>query len=797
MNMDNNEYTMAMRPGFQNIPDYTQPMSGMGMNHPQGGSVILSVFDGMDKPRQIDLTRFGKSEITFGRNPENDIVLKSPLVSRVAHGRFILHQGRVWVEDLKSVNGLILNGKFVQRAAFGGGDLLRIDDEVSGMKQGVLFLLTMGNAAFSWKYYPLQPRMLLGRDQQCDITLNHVGVSRSHAEMLLQGNECYLRDRGSTNGTFVNGIRLTKAVRLQEKDLITITNTKIIYTSSGLYCCTYQNGLGIEARHIVKTVGSKGKRFNICNDVSLSIQPGELVAIIGGSGAGKTTFMNAISGYSKPTSGQVLINGQELYETYDSLKNIIGYVPQQDIVYDNLTLESMLMYAAKLRLPDDTTREERKARVQKVIEMVELQGKESTMIRRLSGGQKKRASIAVELLSDPKLFFLDEPASGLDPGTERNLMKTLKNMTRDGKTVILVTHSTLNLQNCDKIVFMGKGGNLCYFGNMKEAERFFQVENLVDVYNMITDQADYWRHQYDTTEGRNQPRLEKSNDTEADKGKSKHSPIRQIGVLSSRYMQLLLNDRQRLLLVLLQAPLLALLISLVKDDEPFTYYTMTKSLLFALSCSAFWVGTLNAIQEICKERVILRREYMTGLHLIPYIVSKFLVLGLLCFVESLLLVVVFVLRIGAPEEGVMMAPVVELFITTFLTAMAASGMGLFASAMFKNPDRAMTVAPILLMPQILFSGLLFELEGATKYISWFAVCRWSMEGYGSTSNLNNLVNHAVDIPGLGETVLEREAEDFFTFTAAHLSKDWFILLAFVVVFAALSTVVLLNIRKSE
>ncbi len=797
MNIQDMDHTIAVGLDYGKRPNYSNGVSGRRQIEGQGGSLILSIFDGMLRPRQINLATFGKNEITFGRGKDNDIVLESNLVSRAAHGRFLIRQGKVWVEDLNSVNGLILNGKFIQHSVFGGGDILRIDDETSGLKQGVLFLLTTGSTQFSWKYYPIQPQILIGRDPQCGIPLNHVGVSRRHAELQVRGQDCFLRDRGSTNGTFVNGIRLTKAVRLQEKDLITITNTKMIYTSSGLYCCTYQNGLGIEARHIVKTVGSAGKRFNICNDVSLSIQPGELVAIIGGSGAGKTTFMNAISGYSRPTSGQVLINGQELYDTYDSLKNIIGYVPQQDIVYDNLTLESMLMYAAKLRLPDDTTKEELRSRVQKVIGMVELQGKESTMIRRLSGGQKKRASIAVELLSDPKLFFLDEPASGLDPGTERNLMKTLKNMTNDGKTVILVTHSTLNLQNCDKIVFMGKGGNLCYFGNMKDAEKFFRVDNLVDVYNMITDHADYWRQQYDTTEGRIQPRLEKSQAGEPDKEKSSHSSVRQIGVLSARYLQLLLNDRQRLMLVLLQAPLLALLISLVKDDEPFTYYTMTKSLLFALSCSAFWVGTLNAIQEICKERVILRREYMTGLHLVPYIVSKFLVLGLLCFVESLLLIVVFSLRIGVPEEGVMILPVVEMFITTFLTAMAASGMGLFASAMFKNPDRAMTVAPILLMPQILFSGLLFELKGVTKLISWFAVCRWSMEGYGTTANLNQLTSKPVDIPGLGETVLEREAEDFFKFTAGHLTKDWLILIAFVVVFAVLSTVVLLNIRKSE
>ena len=762
------------------------------------GGTVISVFDGNSRPRQINLAGFGKQYIVFGRSEECDIVLSSPLVSRRGHGRFILSGGKVFVEDLDSRNGLLLNGKLIKRAMLGGGDILRIDEGTRTNKEGVLILLNSAQETASWKWLDLRTAnpFVIGRSEDCNLHLSHVGVSKHHAEIrLAKDGFYYLRDLNSTNGVFVNGRRVDKGRRLQEKDIITITNTRLICTSGGLFVCTYRSGLGIEARHIVKTVGKGNKRFNICNDVSLSIEPGELVAIIGGSGAGKTTFMNAISGYSRPTSGQVLINGEELYETYDSLKNIIGYVPQQDIVYDNLTLQSMLLYAAKLRLPDDTTRDERAQRVAKVIQMVELEGKENTMIRRLSGGQKKRASIAVELLSDPRLFFLDEPASGLDPGTERNLMKTLKKMTEDGKTVILVTHSTLNLQNCDKIVFMGKGGNLCYFGNMRDAEKYFRVDNLVDVYNMITDDAIGWRRHYDSTVGGKAPLRESSPDTGEQKKKNRHSGFRQIRVLSARYLRLLLNDRQRLLLVLLQAPLLAFLISLVADGNQFENYNMTKSLLFALSCSGFWVGTLNAIQEICKERVILRREYMTGLHLVPYIISKFLVLGLLCLVESALLSTVFSIFVGTPDEGILMFPALEIFITTFLTALGASGMGLFASAMFKNPDRAMTVAPILLMPQILFSGLLFKLQGVTKVISWFAVCRWSMEGYGTTANLNELPQ-TIEMGGQVQEII-REAEDFFEYTGAHMFKAWGILLAFVAGFGILSWVMLLNIRKSE
>ena len=759
-------------------------------------ATVITVFDGDRQPYQINLETFGKNVITFGRKSDNDIVLKSVVVSREVHGRFyLMEDGRVVIEDNNSTNGLICNGMKVTRSELNGGDIFLIENGSGKKNEVVLILPEVDSGETHWIQHDLGNRCLIGRSADSDLQLKHVGVSKKHAEIVLAEDEnYYIRDLNSTNGLLLNGQILRGYSRLHEKDIILILDTKIIFSYGKLYVCTFREGLGIEARDIVKTVG-KGK-ITICNNVSLSIRSGELVAIIGGSGAGKTTFMNAISGYSKPTSGHVLVGGEELYETYDSLKNIIGYVPQQDIVYDNLTLKSMLMYAAKLRLPDDTTNEERENRVASVIKMVELEGKEDTMIRRLSGGQKKRASIAVELISDPKLFFLDEPASGLDPGTERNLMNTLKNMTRDGKTVILVTHSTLNLQNCDKIIFMGKGGNLCYFGDMKSAEQFFNVDTLVDVYNMITDNPLIWRKRYENTIART-PELSASNsrrEPEAQE-KNRHSMLRQTAVLSERYFRLLLNDRQRLLLVLLQAPLLGFLISLVANGKQFEAYGITKSLLFALSCSAFWVGTLNAIQEICKERVIFRREYMTGLRIVPYITSKYLVLGVLCLVESALLTAVFVVFVGCPEQGVLMEPAAELLITAFLTSFAASGMGLLASAMFKNPDRAMTVAPILLMPQILFSGLLFDLEGATKYISWFAVCRWSMEGYGTIANLNTLTS-TVEINGQ-VMELDRKAESFFEYTDTHLIKAWLILLAFVLAFALLSSVVLRNIRKGE
>jgi ABC-type multidrug transport system ATPase subunit len=531
------------------------------------------------------------------------------------------------------------------------------------------------------------------------------------------------------------------------------------------------------------------KKVATLNDVSLNIKPGELVAIIGGSGAGKSTVLNCMSGYLPPAKGEVYINGLDLYKNFDVFKKLIGYVPQSDIVYDNLTLYDMLSYTAKLRLPKDISEKERRAAIDRAIELVELSEKKNDYIKKFSGGQKKRASIAVELLSDPNLLFLDEPASGLDPGTERNLMHSLRKMADGGKTVILVTHSTLQLKLCDKIVFMGRNGKLCFFGSYDDALEFFGVSDVVDVYNMINENAEEWRNRYNGTKNRPGIRRVVSGDVSSGKSKKRF----QLPVLCGRYMKLVMHDRQRLLLLLIQAPVLALLISLVANGQQFEQYEMTKSLLFALSCSAFWIGMLNAIQEVCKERNITKREYMTGLSLNAYILSKILVLGILCLFQSLLIIAVFALSVGLPDEGLLTNPSAELFITTFLTAIASASMGLFVSSLFKNADRAMTVAPILLMPQILFSGLIFKLDGATELISWLAVCRWSMEGYGTTANLNEL---QLKLQQEG-VMIPHESESFYEFTAAHMVKSWAILLAFVVIFLLLARMVLNSIGKEK
>ncbi len=753
----------------------------------------LTVFDAEEAPYTVELSAFHKDVITFGRDSENDIALSSNLVTH-DHGRFVYTGNKWFIEDravvknMPSTNGLIYNNSNISRKQLCDGDFIRIDDGIETISDGVLFVISSSHSQNKWRTISLRSSITIGRSNDCDITLPHISVSQHHAKIVKEGTNYYISDLDSTNGVIVNGKRITAKTLLHEKDVVVITNSKLIFTSKAISYCCYQSGITVDAAEVVIVRKQKQKKHITCDHVSLNIQPGEFVAIIGGSGAGKSTVLNAMCGYLRPASGKVYINGVDLYSNFDTLKKLIGYVPQSDIVYDNLTLHDMLSYTAKLRLPKDTTVKDREAAISRAISTVELTDKKDSFIKNLSGGQRKRASIAVELLSDPNLLFLDEPASGLDPGTERNLMHSLRSMADSGKTVILVTHSTLQLKLCDKIVFMGRGGRLCFCGSYDEALSFFEVSDLVDVYSMITEHPKEWSGKY---------QIKARDDTKPLTGTEAVSPpkheslVRQLRVLCARYFKLIVNDRQRLFLLVAQAPILAVLISFVANGSQFEQYEMTKSLLFALSCSAFWIGMLNAIQEVCKERTILRREYMTGLRLGSYVLSKIVVLGFLSVIQSLLVTGVFALAIGVPSTSVILPPFAELLVTTFLTALSSAAMGLFVSALFTNPDRAMTVAPILLMPQILFSGLIFKLDGATEILSWVAVCRWSMEGYGTTANLNNLQlrlqQEGVMIP--------HEAEDFFTFNSSHILNVWGILLAFTIAFLILAKIMLNSIKK--
>ncbi|MBQ8318766.1 MAG: FHA domain-containing protein [Lachnospiraceae bacterium] len=729
----------SMLTGYANA--YGQQQQGAGKN-----TLVIVDKSGV---KELDLSGHTDAVYTFGRNSDNSIVINSEIVSG-HHGEICISGGVFYIKDNNSSNGTyIAYGPQFYKANPGqyyGGDnkdmIIRLGTNKSvGEIEAVLLLYDNDAASGTWRTYNLHDGdNSIGRASDCDIRLKNVAISRYHAGVRHINGEYYVFDNKSTNGVFVNGIRIDKPVRLTDKDIFTILNTTFIFSGGKLFYRVNPEGIALNIKNLNKEVPAKNGKKTILDNVSLSIGANEFVAIIGGSGAGKTTLMTAMSGFDTQITGDVFCNGINLRENFQTLKNVIGFVPQQDIIYENITLKKMLYYTAKLKMPEDTTKEEIYNRIHDVLEMVELLEHQDTYIRRLSGGQKKRASIAVELLANPGLFFLDEPTSGLDPGTEQHLMHTLSKLSKEQeKTIIMVTHTTNNIHLCDKVIIMGYGGRLCYCGKPEGIKDFFATDDIVEVYDKITSDTKAWEARFKAS-GINRIDENMSSTSSKEIKPKKVSSLNQLSVLIRRYVTLIKNDMARLMMIFLQPILIGVLMALVAEEGIYEKMFETRSILFALMSAGIWMGLFNTIQEIYKERVILKREYMANLKLPIYMLSKYIVQAVIAVIQAVILVVVFVLIKGKPQCGgvVVGNAVLEMMVTIFVTIYAAAAFGLLISAVSKNGDRAMTIAPFVLIIQLLFSGILFSLNGVTEKISYITFSRWSMEALGSTNNLNEL-----------------------------------------------------------
>lgn len=760
---------------------------------------ILTIIDTHGQIHTVNLDAAGQSSFTIGRDArQNDIVIPETIVSKT-HGYLLRKYDTFFYRDLSSSNGTYVevpgSRKLLQKSdqliELTESTVLRIGSMQNPEKMVLISLSYMGEEEELEQFSAAGKEIRIGRIAGNDIVLDHPGVSRYHCTVQYDDQGALLFDNRSANGVLVNGRTVRGNQRLKDKDVIQILGYQLIFSGNFIYYKQRVRGIHIKVSHVDKWVGNFKSKKQILRDVNCEVQGNSFVAIIGGSGAGKTTLMNVINGFDKKFQGAVYCNNINLIENFQHLKTMIGYVPQEDIIYENLTLRKMLYYTAQLKMPDDTAREEIEKRIDQVLDMIDLKAHQDTYIRKLSGGQKKRASIAVELLADPKLFFLDEPTSGLDPGTEKNLMLSLKRLTKEqDKTVIMVTHTTQNLHLCDKILFMGPGGRLCFAGNVAEAKAFFGKDDLTDIYNMLATHAQEWEQRYRST------KTQQTETTQAPKEqdfrKTRISAVRQFAILVKRYMELMKNDAQRLAVLMVQPLIIGLLLYIVADSDVFDIFESTKSMMFALSCSAIWIGLFDSIQEICKERSILKREYMANLKLPGYILSKILIQSMLGLIQSVFLTGTFLLLLQADGEGILFSHFhLEILLTVWFTVLSSITMGFVISSMVKTGDKAMAMAPFVLIIQLLFSGILFPLEGAGKFISYCTISRWSVEGLGSIAHLNDLdLRMQKEIPNL-----VHEAEDLFKDTGAHLFTDWGILVGIGVLFIAVSVILLRNISK--
>ena len=750
------------------------------------------------------LSRFRKNQIQIGRDAQScDIVLDSKMASH-RHGQLTIAGRSIRYRDLESSNGtyvdILKNKKYLKNSTaeveLRDGMVLNIGGV--GKKDAVYMMYSLCLPTEAWKSINInRKRLSMGRASGNDIVLAHPAISRTHAAIEPAEDGYDLVDLSGRNGTLLNGRALRGKTRLQECDIIQILTYQMIYMQGTIFYKTTSEGISLVVQHLGKTVGSSGRPKELLHDVNLQIESNEFVAIIGGSGAGKTTLMNAISGFDRSITGNVYCNGMNLRDNFKYLKAIIGYVPQEDIIYQNLTLRRMLEYTAKLKMPDDVSAQEREKQIDSVLEMVELKPQADTYIRKLSGGQKKRASIAVELLGDPRLFFLDEPTSGLDPGTEQNLMRTLNRLAKtQKKTIIMVTHTIQNLDLCDRIILMGTGGRCCFSGTLEEAKMFFDTKNLADAYNVVSADSKVWEREFTKFQKKDyELQISEAKDTNIMKGQAKRSSaIRQWMILVQRYIELIKNDVMRLGILILQPVIIGILLYIVSDENVFAVYENTKTMMFSLCCSGIWIGLFNSIQEICKERSILRREYMTNLKLPVYIFSKFFVQAIIGFVQAALLSGSFLIAVAKDGSGIFLDSYVpEIIFTIWIVILASEALGFVVSANAKSGDKAMVVAPFLLIVQLLFSGILFKLEGVGEYISYATASRWTVEALGSIVDLNELpLRMQEEYP-----MIEHEIEDFFEATAGHVEKCWGILAGMAILLLVVSVLSLRRLPKDS
>jgi ABC-type multidrug transport system ATPase subunit len=557
---------------------------------------------------------------------------------------------------------------------------------------------------------------IIGRDAaKVTLVLDHPRVSRRHAQVVVTRGRVSLRDLGSSNGTFVNGVRIDGFRLLQVDDRIDIGPYSFRFTGRSLTQSSSEGNLRIVAYNLSRTVRSRAgadQSIRILDKVTLVVEPREFVCILGASGSGKSTLMHALSARSPADSGQVFLNNVSLYANFQALKQGIAFVPQQDVLHESLTLREALSFTAQLRLPPDTSATGIAAAVNRALERVDLGTRAQTVIGHLSGGQQKRASLANEIVSQPNLLFLDEVTSGLDEGTDWEMMKLFRRMADDGMTIVCVTHTVANVEDfCHKIVVMANPGVLAFYGTPAEARRYFRVEKLGDLYRELASRTgEQWRGAYlQSEEFKRYVQLQiATSPPAADRApvpadqdsvlKRVSEAARQFEILSRRYGNLIFSDRKTLGLAAMQSLMVGVALTMVfgtVSSGPKQF-----SLLFFLGISSFWYGCNNAAKEIAKELPIYRLERDVNLSVVSYVLSKMALLSVVGLGQVALLFVIVSAITGIPGSAGAQ------FWAMSIAMLTGTATGLLLSAVSSTTDQASTLIPIALIPQILLAGVI-------------------------------------------------------------------------------------------
>ncbi len=704
----------------------------------------------------------GVRVIRIGRDEDNDVVLDFPMISWHHAQLTVWADGRLELEDLGSTNGTFIGSRRnrIKRSAldrdqtvYFGSYSLPATRLLPPPKRKV----TKGVSPHTTLTFSRET-MTLGRDPECDHPLDYPMVSWRHARLSREGGQVTIEDLGSTNGTFVNGQRITGTVAIEPGDVIGLGSYSFTLTATGqLEKRDYRGNLTIEAQQV--TVAVKEKR--LIEAVSLTIFPSELVGLMGPSGAGKTTLMNALNGYTTPAAGAVLFNGQNLYAAYDQFRGHIGYVPQDDIMHGNLTVRQALYYTARLRLPADYTDADIEQRVEQVLKQLGLTGVAEVLIgspekKGISGGQRKRVNLAMELLTDPSVLFLDEPTSGLSSPDALMVMQRLWQLADEGKTILITIHqpSLEVFRLMHSLVVVGKDrdssepGRLAYFGPAHpDSLQFFELTGNESDPTTVFDprkpvKTAQWVERYQQSEYQRefvQQRAGQQPDASAQPvaPKIKRRPgAQQWWTLARRYLAVKARDTWNTLILLAQAPIIATLIALVFeptmrqaiDSSPTQWQEVagaSANVLFLMAIAALWFGCSNAAREIVGEWAIYRRERMVNLKIPSYVASKFTVLGGLCLLQCLMLL--GIVTLGCDLKGVGWAMLGMLM----LVALVGTALGLLVSALAKTSEVAIALVPLILIPMVVLGGAMqarHKMNEPMKATSQVIPSRWAYEG---------------------------------------------------------------------
>ncbi|GAA5209481.1 FHA domain-containing protein [Streptomyces thinghirensis] len=606
--------------------------------------------------------------------------------------------------------------------------------------------------------------MRIGRALENELVVSDLQVSRNHAEFhATPDGRMEIRDLGSHNGTYVNGLPIAKggSQLLGPTDVVGVGHSTFRIVGDRLEEFVDTGEVSFSARHLTVTVDG-GKQ--ILKDVSFGVPEKSLIAVIGPSGSGKSTLLKALTGYRPADQGEVLYDNRNLYKQFAELRQRIGLVPQDDILHKELTVKKALKYAAKLRFPADTTAAERDARIDEVLRELKLDIHKDKKVTSLSGGQRKRVSVALELLTKPSLIFLDEPTSGLDPGMDRDVMQLLRGLADDGRTVLVVTHSVAELAICDKLLVMAPGGSVAYFGPPEEALNFFGYDTWADVFSAFENYRDYdwagrWKgsqhyQMYAADIDAVAPQSVQVPAMQAMKPPKPQGWMSQFVTLVRRYTSVIVSDKGFLaLMVILPAVLgaVSLLIDADKGLLPNPANPQTgriipngtaTTVLLILAVGACFAGAANSVRELIKERVIYERERATGLSRSAYLMSKVFVLGVITVLQGLLVGVIGFATREIPEEGLVLGGLTLLELSLPIMALGFTSMmfGLIISSLVKTAEKTMPLLVMFAIIQVVFTGCLFALNGAVgvNQFSYLMPSRWAVAAAGSTLDFNRI-----------------------------------------------------------